>query len=201
MTSPDTLHAQTKAYAQDHPWRSWWCILSTTFFLLAALAGTFPFLPLPLRILSSGLTGLLMVRLFVIYHDQQHRAILPKSRLAEVFMRLYGIWALTPSSIWRSSHDHHHAHNSKLRGSHIGSFPIMTKEQFRNSSAGDRFTYLFMRHPLIILFGYVFIFLFGMVINPFVTSPRKHYDCLLAFLLHLVLAAGLMYFFGWLTMV
>ncbi|MFO1512719.1 MAG: hypothetical protein U1F83_07375 [Verrucomicrobiota bacterium] len=37
---------------------------------------------------------------------------------------------MSPSSIWRSSHNHHHNHNSKLRGSHIGSFPIMTKAQF-----------------------------------------------------------------------
>jgi omega-6 fatty acid desaturase (delta-12 desaturase) len=200
MTVSETLHARTKLYARDHSWKSWWCILSTTFLLAVAIAGTFPVLPLPLRILSSVLTGLLMVRLFVIYHDQQHRAILPKSRLAELFMRLYGIWALSPSSIWRSSHDHHHAHNSKLSSSHIGSYPIMTKEQFQNSLPGERFKYLFMRHPLVILFGYVFVFLFGMVINPFINSPRKHYDCLLAFLLHLALAVTLVMFAGWWTM-
>jgi len=200
MTAPDTLHARTKSYARDYSWKSWWCILSTTFFLAAAITGTFPILPLPLRILSSVLTGLLMVRLFVIYHDQQHRAILPRSRAAEIFMRLYGIYALSPSSIWRSSHDHHHAHNSKLSSSHIGSFPIMTKEQFQNSQPGERFKYLFMRHPLVILFGYIFVFLFGMVINPFLNSPRKHYDCLLAFLLHLGLAVTLVFFAGWWTM-
>jgi omega-6 fatty acid desaturase (delta-12 desaturase) len=200
MTQAQTLHARTKAYARDNSWKSWWYILSTAFLLAAALAGTFPILPLPLRILSSVLTGLLMVRLFVIYHDQQHRAILPQSRMADLFMRVYGIWALSPSSIWRSSHDHHHAHNSKLSSAHIGSFPIMTKEQFKKSSAGDRFKYLFMRHPLIILFGYIFVFLFGMVINPFINSPRKHYDCLLALLLHLGLAAVLVILFGWWTM-
>jgi acyl-lipid omega-6 desaturase (Delta-12 desaturase) len=200
MTASETLHARTKQYARDYSWKSWWCILSTTFFLAAAMAGTFPILPLPLRILSSVLTGLLMVRLFVIYHDQQHRAILPRSRLAELFMRLYGIYALSPSSIWRSSHDHHHAHNSKLSGSHIGSYPIMTKEQFQNSLPGERFKYLFMRHPLVILFGYFSVFLFGMVINPFLNSPRKHYDCLLAFLLHLGLAVTLVFLAGWWTM-
>jgi acyl-lipid omega-6 desaturase (Delta-12 desaturase) len=200
MTQSHTLHILTKPYARDQSWKSWWCILSTTFLLVVALAGTFPILPMPLRIVSSALTGLLMVRLFVIYHDQQHRAILPKSRVAELFMRVYGIWALSPSSIWRSSHDYHHAHNSKLSSAHIGSFPIMTKEQYRNSSPGDRFKYLFMRHPLVILFGYFFVFLFGMVINPFMNSPRKHYDCLLAFILHVALAAALVFISGWWTM-
>lgn len=198
-----TLHARTKAYARDHYLKSWWCILSTTFMLLAATIGTLPNPPgigkihLLIRVLCSILAGLLSLRLFVIYHDQQHRAILPRSWVAEIFMRLFGIWALSPSSIWRSSHDHHHAHNSRLRGAHIGSYPIMTKEQFQSSSNRDRFHYLFVRHPLTILFGYVFVFLFGMVVNPFINSPRKHYDCLLALLTHVALGAAIVVCFGW----
>ena len=201
MNSAQTLHARTKAYARDHSWRSWWCILSTAVLLVVALAGTLPVFPMLLRMGASLLAGLLSLRLFVIYHDQQHRAILPRSRLAELFMRLFGIWSLSPSSIWRSSHDHHHAHNSKLRGSHIGSYPIMTREQYQKSTRGVRFKYLFMRHPLTILFGYIFVFHFGMIINPFLNSPRKHYDCLLALLLHLGLAVVLVCLFGWLTWV
>jgi omega-6 fatty acid desaturase (delta-12 desaturase) len=115
-------------------------------------------------------------------------------------MRLFGVWALTPSSIWRSSHDHHHAHNSRLRGSHIGSYPIMTREQFAKSSRSDRFKYLMMRHPLTILFGYLSVFMFGMVINPFLTAPRKHYDCLLALVAHIALGAAAVLYFGWLTL-
>jgi omega-6 fatty acid desaturase (delta-12 desaturase) len=200
MKTVDTLHARTKAYAQDISWKSWWCILSTAFLLAAASAGTLPFLPLPARFVCALLAGLLMVRLFVIYHDQQHRAILPKSRVAEFFMRLYGIWVLCPSSIWRSSHDYHHAHNSKLRSAHIGSYPIMTRDQFQKCPAGDRFKYLFTRHPLTILFGYFTVFLLGMVIAPFLRAPRKHFDCLLALLLHVTLGAALVLAFGWGTM-
>jgi len=200
MSKAETLHARTKAYAKDHALKSWWCILSTTVYLAVATAGTLPGLPLALRIVCSFLSGLLILRLFVIYHDQQHHAILPQSRLAELFMRIFGIWALSPSSVWRSSHDYHHAHNSKLRSAHIGSYPIMTKEQYQNSPRGLRFKYLFMRHPLTILFGYIFVFLYGMVVNPFINSPRKHFDCLLALLLHLVLGVTLVWFFGWLAL-
>jgi len=158
MKPSQTLHARTKAYAKDHSWISWWCILSTTFLLVVATIGTFPGWSLAGRIVSSLLAALLSLRLFVIYHDQQHHAILPKSRVAEFLMRLFGLWALSPSSIWRASHDHHHAHNSRLRGSNIGSYPIMTREQFQKSTRGERFRYLFMRHPLTILFGYLFVF-------------------------------------------
>lgn len=199
-SSARALYVRTKAFAKDNPWKSWWCILSTTILLIFAATGTFPLLPLAIRIFSCVLVALVAVRLFVIFHDQQHRAILPKSRLADFYMRLYGILVLCPSSIWRASHDHHHAHNSQLRGSYIGSYPIMTKEQYRKSSTGTRFRYLFVRHPLTILFGYFFVFLIGMVILPLFRSPRKHYDCLLSLLLHLALVVTLVVVFGWVAM-
>jgi omega-6 fatty acid desaturase (delta-12 desaturase) len=194
------LHARTKAFAKDNAVKSWWLVLSTTFLLIVADLGTFPCFPIAARVFFSLLTGLLIVRHFVIYHDQQHRAILPKSRLADLYMRMYGILVLCPSSIWRASHDYHHAPNSKLRSAYIGSYPIMTKEEYCKSSRGQRFKYLFMRHPLTILAGYFFVFLLGMVVFPCLRSPRKHYDCILSLLLHLWLIVTLLIVFGWLAM-
>ncbi len=162
-----------------------------------ALAGTHWNLHPAGKVICSILSGLLILRLFVIYHDQQHHAILPGSRLAEILMRVVGILSLSPSSIWRSSHNHHHNHNSKLRGSHIGSFPIMTRDQFQKSPLGIRLKYLFMRHPLTILSGYFIIFLYGMCINPFFNDPKKHYDCLLALLIHVGIGVGLTLAWGW----
>jgi omega-6 fatty acid desaturase (delta-12 desaturase) len=143
------------------------------------------------------LSGFLLMRLFVIYHDQQHCAILSASKTAEALMRVFGILVLAPSSVWRSSHNHHHKHNSKIRGSHIGSFPIMTLDQFERSTRGQRLSYLFVRHPLTILFGYVFMFLFGMCINPFIHHPIRHLDCLFALVVHVLIGAALLFFGGW----
>src|SRR5687768_7569250 len=116
-TGPELI-AATKQFAHDTSGRSWWCVLSTSFLLAACLAGSvMPSTPMPARIAFSVLQGLLFLRMFVIYHDQQHHAILPKSRVAEYYMRAFGIYAMSASSIWRSSHNHHHNHNSKLKGS------------------------------------------------------------------------------------
>ena len=197
MRTGKELILATKPYATDCTVRSWWHLLSTTCLLGAALAGTVWNLDLGARVACSLLTGLLQLRLFVIYHDQQHRAILPHSRLAEGFMRLFGILSLSPSSIWRSSHNHHHNHNSKLRGSHIGSFPIMTKAQYLKSSRRVRFKYLFMRHPLTLLFGYLFIFLHGMCLYPGFNDPRQHADCLVALLVHIAIGGALVLLLGW----
>jgi omega-6 fatty acid desaturase (delta-12 desaturase) len=201
MNPEHTLYARTKAFAREQPWRSWWHLLSILVLLGVALAATLPGLPLALRLAASLLAGLLYVRAFIIYHDQQHRAILPHSRAAELIMRLFGLWILCPCSVWRKSHDYHHAHNSLLRGNPIGSFPVMTREQFSRASRGQRWAYLFTRHPLVMLFGYVFVFLGSMVILPLFQSPRRHYDCLLSLLLHLTLAATLVLHWGVLALV
>jgi acyl-lipid omega-6 desaturase (Delta-12 desaturase) len=187
----------TKTYASESLAKSWGHLLSTAVLLAASLAGTLWNLHLAGKVACSLLAGLLYLRFFVIYHDQQHEAILPHSRLAAALMRVFGIWILSPSSVWQSSHNHHHNHNSKLRGSHIGSYPIMTREQFLNASKGLRLKYLFMRHPLTILFGYVFVFQYGMCLYPSVTKPREHYDGFLALAVHLLLGAVITRIFGW----
>jgi omega-6 fatty acid desaturase (delta-12 desaturase) len=201
MRSGPELILATKRFAQDSTFLSWWCIISTLALFLAAMAGGL-FLQNPIaRIACSIMQGLLVLRMFVIYHDQQHHAILPRSRVAEGLMRVFGIYTLSASSIWRSSHNHHHNHNSKLRGSHIGSYPIMTKAQFAKSPRGTRIQYLFVRHPVTIMFGYLFMFIFGMCINPLMNNFRKHWDCLVSLLVHIALGAFLWIKFDWQTMV
>jgi omega-6 fatty acid desaturase (delta-12 desaturase) len=73
----------------------------------------------------------------------------------------------------------------------------MTKEQYWKASKGTRFKYLFMRHPLTMLFGYIFVFQYGMCLYPSFTKWREHYDGLVAFLVHVLLAVGITWIFGW----
>lgn len=197
MRTGKELILATKPYAADSASRSWWYVLSTSFLLAVSIAGTYWNFHWAGKIVSSVFAGLLILRLFVIYHDQQHQAILPQSRLADGLMKIFGMLTLSPSSIWQCSHNHHHAHNSKLRGSHIGSFPIMTRDQYLKSSKAKRFEYLFMRHPLTILFGYPIVFLYGMCLSPFVNNPRAHYDCIIAFVVHLAISVTVAHFLGW----
>ena len=197
MKTGKELILATKPYAVDFTSESWAHVLSTAFLLTGALAGTLWNFHFVGRMVCSCLAGLLYLRFFVIYHDQQHEAILPRSRLAEGIMWIFGILVLSPSSVWRSSHNHHHHHNSKLRGSHIGSYPLMTVEQYIRAPKGTRFKYLFMRHPLTILFGYLFVFMYGMCLYPGLTKLRQHYDGLIAFSVHVVLAIALTWLFGW----
>jgi omega-6 fatty acid desaturase (delta-12 desaturase) len=73
----------------------------------------------------------------------------------------------------------------------------MTRAQFLKSSRADRLKYLFMRHPLTILFGYVFIFLHGMCLYPCFNNFREHFDCFVAFVLHILIGVALVWLIGW----
>lgn len=191
------LILSTKAFAQEDRKKSWMYFLTTLLMLAAALAGSF-FMPyFLLKLVFSILAGLLMVRMFVIYHDFQHHAILHRSVPADIMMSLYGLYVLVPSSIWKRSHDHHHNHNSKLFSASIGSYPIATRQAYLAMTPGERRMYLFIRHPLTILMGYFTMFIYGMCISSLVSAPRKHMDSFIALAAHAAITYFAITLFGW----
>jgi len=172
-------------------------MLSTLALLIGSLTGSYMFHNVWLRLGSGVFAGLCMGRMFVIYHDHQHHAILKGSKVANLIFTIFGIYMLAPTSIWKRSHDYHHSHNSKLFSASIGSYPIVTKEKFLSMSRGERRVYLFVRHPLTILFGYIFMFMYGMCVNSFLSSPKRHLDSLIALILHVVYITLVVWFLGW----
>jgi len=200
MRTGKALILATKPFAKENRVLSWWYTISTLSLLLGLLAVTFLEIHIAFRIASSIMLGFVIGRMFVIYHDHQHHAILHKSPLAKVIFTIYGIYMLSPTSIWKRSHDYHHNHNSKLFSSSIGSYPIMTKEKFLKSTPRERFSYLAIRNPITVLLGYFTIFIYGMCINSFLSSPRRHFDSLIALIIHFTLCGLIWYYFGWVTM-
>jgi omega-6 fatty acid desaturase (delta-12 desaturase) len=187
----------TRPYAKEIRWKSWY-FTASTYLLLIGLLTTIALLQnIFAKIGCSIFTGFVIVRLFVIYHDYQHHAILQKSIVAKIIFRLFGLFILAPESIWKRSHDYHHNHNSKLFSASIGSFPIYTKEKFMKSSSAEKKEYLFVRHPLTVMFGFVIMFFYGMCVQSFISSPRRHWDSMLAMVLHLTAAVLFFYFGGW----
>lgn len=195
MLTGKQLILATKPYAQEQRTKSWFVLFSTLFLLLAAAAGTILGHYVLIRMACSVLMSLLMMRMFIIYHDFEHHAILQKSVFAKIIMSAYGLYMLTPASIWKRSHDYHHKNNSKLFSASIGSYPIATKKKFASMTKGERRAYLANRHPLVILFGYFTIFIFGMCIASFASTPKKHWDSLIALILHVALAVSVFFIF------
>lgn len=165
--------------------RSWYEFLVTVLligiFQFFSFQSQYPFLA---RFASSVICGFLYVRLFVIYHDFRHRAILVDSPLAGLIMQAVGWFVLAPERIWTRSHEHHHRNNSKLTLEGIGSYPTVSKSRFLKLNKAQRTIYLVNRHPLTILFGYFTLFVYWLNLKSFVESPKKHVDSLFALLFH-----------------
>lgn len=199
MLKGKQLILATKPFVKEDRKKSWLYFLSClALFFLAITATTISFHPF-VRLGFSLLTALLMVRLFAMYHDFLHKAILKGSKLANAIFTVYGYYTLNPQSIWKRSHDYHHKHNSKLFSSSIGSFPIYTKEQFNELSTFGQVQYLFIRHPLTILMGYVFAFWYGMTVLSLIRNPGKHWDSAIALVVHYSIGIGFIVFAGWPT--
>ncbi len=196
MRTGKELILATKPFTKEDRAKSWRLLLSSLLLLAGALAGTV-FMPfLLLRITFSMLAGLLMVRMFIIFHDFQHHAILHRSVPADIIMSLYGLYVLVPPSIWKRSHDYHHAHNSKLFSASIGSYPIATKSKYLSMGKGERALYLFVRHPFTIAMGYFTMFIYGMCISSLLSAPKKHYDSAIALIGHGLLTYYVITLFG-----
>ncbi len=193
MRSAKSLLIASKEFAVEHRWVSWWHLWSTLVVLIVSIALAVSGYHWSIRILSSVVAGLVGVRLFIIYHDFQHNALLRESWLASIVMWISGIVMLNPPSVWKRSHDHHHKHNSKTFGASIGSFPIMTTEAFAKATYAERFAYAAARHPLTILLGYFTVFLWGMTLRPFLQSPWRHWDAGLATAFNLALIVWLLF--------
>jgi omega-6 fatty acid desaturase (delta-12 desaturase) len=177
----------SRPFAEENRTYSWfvslstWALLGVSFALLAA--------PLfwPLRIALSVVTGLLIVRGFILYHDFLHGAILRRSTAAKLLYSAYGWFVLTPPTVWRQTHNYHHAHTAKIVGSHVGSYPMVTTQMWQALTLKQRLMYRIARHPLTILFGYFTVFLYGMCVSSFLRNPRKNWDSAGALIVHIAL--------------
>lgn len=197
MRTDKALILAAKEFAKENKQKSWLYTISTLLILAGLFTVTLLHVNIFIKLTASILTGLTMVRMFIIYHDYQHRTILQKSFLAKALMSFYGVFVLTPPSIWKRSHDYHHKHNSKIFSANIGSFPITTKERFLKATPREKFFYLFIRNPFTILFGYIFMFGFGMCLNPLIQNPKRHFDSAIALVLHGLIIATVYMFGGW----
>jgi omega-6 fatty acid desaturase (delta-12 desaturase) len=191
------LILSTKPFSKEIRWKSWYFTLSTTILLIASLFASFLLPGIIVKLFFSILSALLLSRMFIIFHDFQHHTILYKSFSANILFTIFGAYMITPPSIWKRSHNHHHNNNAKLYSASIGSYPIMTKQKFYASNKKEQKIYLAIRHPLNMFFSYFTMFMFGMCVRSFLSSKKRHWDSAVVLLIHFSIAIFLWVHFGW----
>lgn len=184
MRDPKQIVLASLAYAKEQRGRSWWHFGSTLAVLFGLAATICCCDPWWLRVPASLVLGLVLVRVFIIYHDFQHGTILKGSRLAGAFLTCYGLLVLNPPSIWSRSHEHHHRNVGKIYGASIGSYPVMTAAAWAAAGRWVRLRYVLQRHPLTMAAGYLTIFFYGMCVRSFLVDKRQHVDSAIAVALH-----------------
>ncbi len=201
MIKDKNIILSTSRYAKEDRKKSWQLLVGALLLFLVTYIGALVNVHWAPQLICGVLNGLLIVRLFIIYHDYLHKSILQNSALAEAIFTIYGWFVLAPVSIWRRSHNYHHAHNSKLYTSSIGSYPLVTKKEFLAAGKMERGLYLFARHPFTILFGYLFVFIWGMSLRSLINNPKKHIDSLIALIFHVALGVSIYLLLGWQSLV
>ncbi|MEM6993416.1 MAG: fatty acid desaturase [Myxococcota bacterium] len=177
MDAPRTgkeLILASKPYEQERPLRSWFDVVSTLVvyggcMVAAATAPNFA-----LRVLAAVVGGLTHFRIFSLYHDHNHGSLLAKSPVGKRLMSMLGWHILAPRPVWKETHDFHHWNNGKIEWCSIGSYPVMTTEQFAKATPQKRKEYLWARHPLVIFGGYVSVAIKGFCIGAYKRAPKRH---------------------------
>lgn len=191
------LISATRKYAKEDKAKSWWYTLST-FGLWIFFSGLAVILPSwPAQTASAMIAGMIFVRAFILYHDHVHGALLSRSKGAKMLFSLHGLYQMTPRTVWKETHNYHHAHTAKIAGSHIGSYMMVTTRMWNMMTPMQKLKYKLSRHPLTIFFGVFTVFVLGMLVSSLVRDPKKNWDSLASLLLHAGLATAVPHFFGW----
>ena len=148
-------------FQEPSVWRATWQIVNTIVplaLLWALMHWTVTFSWL-LTIPLAALTGGLLMRIFIIFHDCGHGSFF-KSRLAnDITGFIAGILTFTPYYHWRWEHSLHHATSGDLDRRGTGDVWTLTVQEYLESSRWKRFAYRLARNPFV-LFVIAPVFMF-----------------------------------------
>ncbi len=191
IATEKSVLAASREFAVEDAARSWFHVVTT----LAALLATIALAALaPWRAVrwAAGVTeALTLLRVFILYHDHMHGALLRRSRAAAGLFRALGVLLLAPPRWWTDTHNYHHAHTARLGAPPTGTYVCWSVERWRAATPGQRLLYRLERHPLTMVFGHALVFFMGMCVLPFAARPRRYASSGLAAALHVALAAAL----------
>jgi omega-6 fatty acid desaturase (delta-12 desaturase) len=100
---------------------------------------------------ASALSGLLIVRLFIIQHDCGHRSYFRWTWACDCVGRGLSVLTFMPYGFWRRDHDKHHATSGDLDRRGHGDIDTLTVDEFRALSPRRRLTYRIYRNPLFLM--------------------------------------------------
>lgn len=189
-------------YQTSHRWKSIWQLINS--FIPYIILWMIMYLSLDISywltlLLSLPAAGF-VVRIFIIQHDCGHGSFFESRKANDVWGVICSIFTFTPYFYWRKKHAIHHASVGKLDKRGIGDIYTMTVDEFLQQTKWGRIKYRLYRNP-IFLFVVIPFILFVIIYRlplPHIKSLKKlHPGVYFTSLILLLIAAGMILFFGW----
>ncbi len=120
------------------------------------------------------LAGMLLVRVFIIFHDCGHGSFLKSEKANNIVGFIAGTLAFTPYYHWRWEHSVHHATAGDLDRRGMGDVWTMTVREYQESSRWKRLAYRLTRNPFVLfVIAPLFLFLIHQRIPSGKANPRE----------------------------
>jgi omega-6 fatty acid desaturase (delta-12 desaturase) len=151
-------------------------------------------LTVPLAVLG----GLLVIRVFIIFHDCGHGSFFKSRRANDITGFISGIVTFTPYYHWRWEHSIHHSSAGDLDRRGTGDVWTMTVQEYLESTRWKKFAYRMARNPFI-LFIIAPAFLF-IIRQRFPSPGAKSRERWSVWWMNLAIAGmvtGMVFLFGW----
>lgn len=98
----------------------------------------------------AALSGALLVRIFIIFHDCTHGSYFRSRRANDIVGFIAGVLTFSPYQHWRWEHAIHHGSAGNLDRRGTGDVWTMTVQEYLGASRRRRLQYRLVRNPLIL---------------------------------------------------
>jgi len=98
----------------------------------------------------SIIPGLLLVRIFIFFHDCTHSSFLKSKNMMNIWGHIFGVLVFTPYNKWKHEHITHHRTVGNMDKRGVGDVWTMTVQEYRDSTFMKRLGYKLYRNPFIL---------------------------------------------------
>jgi len=158
------LRQQMSDYGRPNPRQAVWQLINTFVPYVAVwgllcylLRHGYPLWTIPIPMI---LAALILVRIFILFHDCCHGSFFASERANTIVGYVTGVLAFTPFEYWRWNHDGHHRTYADLDRRGVGDIWTLTAEEYLAIPKWKQLAYRVARNPIVFLtIGPGFIFL------------------------------------------
>lgn len=156
QVDPTELRQQAKAFETPSNLRASWQLLNSMILFIGLWTLMHSLLEVSWWLVSllALLAGVVLIRIFIIFHDCGHGVFFRSMRANHWVGFFCGLLVFTPYRQWHRDHADHHAKTGNLDGRGPGEVWTMTVNEFLDAPLWKQRLYRLMRNPLF-LFGVV----------------------------------------------